>query len=465
MTTPILYLVVPSLMAFALFFLRKKPGLSVILSISLYFLIGLLALLQPFGEVLKIGTFSVEIGISVNVFGRGFILSNPDRYFLFVSCLTAILTIGGIRQVQTGVHAIPYLMLVLASLTAALAVDPFLYSAIFVEIATLLSMPILIKGKGALSKGVLRFLIFQSLAMPLILVGGWFVTGSQTNPSDLQQLGITGVLLATGFAFWLAVFPFHSWVPQLSEDVHPYIAGFILTVVPQTALLVILDFSNSVTWIRESSQYRLVILFVGIIMLVAAAIWGYFEKKLTRFVAYLVLFETGCLLILSGLQTVESMNAFYLSMVPRLISILLTGFCLSILYGYQETSNTEISGGGWKYPFASMGLIISLFSLIGFPLFGEFPYKFILLTMLGEDQPQMIVWIVVGFITMLIPIYTLIRRLFDANNKKIEIHESLKQIMIICVGVFLLLLIGVYPRLLDVIFSQLTKYLPVIGQL
>jgi hypothetical protein len=83
MTTPILYLVIPSIMAFALFFLRKNPRLSVILSISLYFLLGLLALFHSFGEVLKIGVFSIEIGTSVNVFGRGFILSNPDRYFLF----------------------------------------------------------------------------------------------------------------------------------------------------------------------------------------------------------------------------------------------------------------------------------------------------------------------------------------------------------------------------------------------
>jgi NADH-quinone oxidoreductase subunit N len=464
MTTPILYLVIPSILAFVLFFLRKKPGLSVILSMSIYFLLGLLALFHPFGEVLKIGVFSIEIGTSVNVFGRGFILSNPDRYFLFLLCLTAVLTIGGIRQVQTAVHDIPYLMLVLASLTAALAVDPFLYSAIFVEIATLLSMPILIKGKESLSKGVLRFLIFQSLAMPLILVGGWFITGSQTNPSDLQQLGITGLFLATGFAFWLAVFPFHSWVPQFSEDVHPYISGFILTVIPQTALLLILDFSNSITWIRESGQYRLIILTIGIIMLVAAAIWGYFEKIITRFTAYLVLFETGCLLILSGLQTIDSMKAFYLSLVPRLISILMTGFCLSIIYGNQKSSHTEISEVSWKYPIASMGLIISLFSLVGFPLIGEFPYKYILLTGLGENHPQMVVWIVVGFITMLIPIYNLIRRVFIIGNKKLEIHESMKQIFIISVGVLLLLLIGVYPKLLDVIFSQLTKFLPVVGQ-
>jgi len=463
MTTPVLYMALPSLVAIMLFALRKKPGLSVTLSISLYVILGLLALLQPFGEVLKVGGFSLEIGTTVNVFGRGFTLANPDRFFLFITCLTALLTIGGIRQVQAGVHAIPYLMLVLASLTSALAVDPFLYSAIFVEIATLLSMPILIHGKESLSKGVLRFLIFQSLAMPLILVGGWFVTGSQTSPSDLQQIKIAGLFLAIGFAFWLAVFPFHSWVPQLSDDVPSFIAGFILTVIPQTSLLVMLDFSNSVTWIRESSQYQLVILSIGLIMLVAAAIWGFFEKKISRFWAYVVLFETGCLLILSGLHTFDSTKAFYLTLVPRLISILLVGFSVSVITGSQRSSTIEIAGAGWKYPFATMGLIVGLFSIIGLPFLGEFPFKYILLTSLGEYQPQMKLWSIAGFLAMLIPTYKLIPRLFDSRSKKMMISESIKQILIISVGVFLLLLIGIYPKLLEVIFSQLTKYLPGIG--
>ena len=151
-------------------------------------------------------------------------------------------------------------MLIASSLTAALAVDPFVYSAIFVEIAVICSMPLLIHSGKPISKGALRFLIFQSLAMPLILLGGWLVAGSQASPSDIRQISIAGFLLGTGFAFWIAVFPFHTWIPQLSENTHPYIAGYLLTLFPQVALLVIIDFTYSITWIRESSLFGTIFL-------------------------------------------------------------------------------------------------------------------------------------------------------------------------------------------------------------
>ena len=208
MTTPVLFIAIPSVIAFGLFFLRGKPRLSITISMVLYLLLGFLALFQNFGEVVKIGAVSVDIGTTLIVFGRNLVLLNSDRYFLFLSCISILLTIGGIRYLQLRVNIIPYLMVILASLTAAIAVETFLYSSIFVEIAVLFSLPILIHAKRPLSKGVLRFLLFQSLAMPMILIGGWFISGTQSSPSDLQQLGVAGFFLATGFAFGWQFFLF-----------------------------------------------------------------------------------------------------------------------------------------------------------------------------------------------------------------------------------------------------------------
>ncbi len=459
MTTPILFILVPSLMAVMLFFLRKWLKLTEMLSISLYLILGSLAIFQNFGEVLKVGPLSIEIGTTIDLLGRGFTLANADRLFLSIMCITLLLSIGGARQAGVGVHIIPYLMLMVASLTAALAVDPFLYSAIFVEIAVLLSMPVLIHAKEPLSKGVVRFLIFQSLSMPLILLGGWFVAGNQASPSDVQQLGIAGFFLATGFAFWLAVFPFQSWIPQLSEDVHPYISGFILTVFPQAVLLVILDYMNSVTWIRESNYFGVIFISIGSIMIVAAALWGFFEKKVKRIFGYLVLFETGSLLILIGLQTVNTQEAFYLSLIPRLLALLLASFCLSLLIKDENSPNSEVLGSAWRYPFASVGLVVSLFSIIGYPPFGEFPFKFALISSLGVTQQLTAVWIIAGFIGMSIPIFGIIKSLIIPGKQKYVINESLKQILIICIGFFLLLLMGVFPRVLQLVFSHLIQYL------
>ncbi len=462
MSTPILYIALPVFSAFVLFFLRKKSKIMLTLSMTLYGMLSLLAYFHVFGEVLKIGSLSIALNTTLSILGREFILSNADRFFLIITCLSSLFWLGGLRTSGLSVNVIPYQMLVTASLTAALAVDPFVYSAIFVEIAVLCSMPLLIHAKAPLSKGVVRFLIFQSLSLPLILLGGWLVAGSQASPSDVQQIGFAGFLLGAGFAFWLAVFPFHTWIPQLSEDTHPYIAGFLLTLFPQVALLVIIDFSSSITWIRESSLFETIFTMVGIIMLVAAAFWSLYEKNVKRIFGNLVLFETGSLLILIGLQTTLTVEVFFLSLMPRFLSLLLASLCLTIILG-ADSSTGDISGSFRKFPFASIGLMFAFFSIIGLPPLGEFPFKLILFNSLESSSELKPVWLIIGFIGMLTPLFGIFTRFFQPSKSKFQIGETWAQIVLVCVGILLILLIGIFPGELRLIFSHLFQYLPFVG--
>jgi formate hydrogenlyase subunit 3/multisubunit Na+/H+ antiporter MnhD subunit len=460
MSTPILYIVVPGLAAILLFFLRGQPKLTVRLTFIFYLILGLIAFFQEFGQVLKLGLISIELKTSINILGRSFILDNPDRYFLVIMSMAFVFWLGGMKNAGIQINVIPYMMAALASLTAAIAVDPFLYSAIFIEIAVLLSMPILIHSGEPLSNGVLRFLIYQSISMPLILLGGWFVAGNQASPSDIQQLAIAGFFLSTGFAFWLGLFPFHSWVPQLSEDVHPYIGGFLLTFFPQAVLLLMIDFVASVSWIRESTWFGPIFQIIGTIMLATSALWSLFEKNPKRILGYLVLFETGTLLLLIGLYTSSSLQSFYLALIPRIIGLLLFSLSISILWRDKITGALSIDGKFWEFPFASIGLVVSMFSIVGLPPFGEFPFKYLLISSLGETSAINLIWVIIGFIVMLIPLFTILRKLFLPTLAKARIIESLSQILLLCSGFFLLLLIGIFPRVLQGMVTHLIIYLP-----
>jgi len=462
MSTPFLYTVIPALFAVAVIFLRKKSNLTIWSGMGLYLLLGLLAFVQRFGEVVKFGPLSVELRTSMLVFGRSFVLGNPDRYFLVISCVVVLLWLGGIRAAGLGLHLVPYMVLATASLTAAVAVNPFLYSAIFVEMAVLFSMPLLINSRDLLGKGVLRFLIFQSLSMPLILLGGWFIAGNQASPSDLQQLQIAAFFLGVGFAFWLAVFPLHSWVPQLAEDVSPYLAGFVLTFFPQVALLLMIDFTTSIAWIRESAFLGNTFLSVGTIMLVAAAVLGLVEKKVHRLFGDLILFETGALLLLIGIQTAASQEAFYLSLVPRFLAIMTATLCLAIINPVRPAAERETTGSFWNYPFASMGLLVSSLSIIGFPPFGEFPFKFLLVSSLATAAQSNLLWVLLGFAGMLLALLRTMSWSFLPVTR-LSVHESWPQIALVCIGVFLLLLIGIFPGVLSSVFANLIQSLPAGG--
>lgn len=462
MSTPFLYIGLPIVLAVSLFFIRKRERLSIIIGMSLFAGLCLLAYFHEFGEILKIGPLSVELRTTLSILGREFTLANPDRFFLIVTCLTSLTWLGGVKPSGLNVNVVSYQLLVVASLTAALAVDPFIYSAIFVEIAMLCAMPLLIHAGEPLGKGVLRFLIYQSISMPLILIGGWMLLGSQASPSDTQQLGIAGFFLATGFALWLAVFPFHSWVPQLSEDVPPYISGFLLTFFPQVALLVFVDFTSSITWIRESAIFGSILLVIGSLMLVITALWALHEKNVKRLLGFLVLFETGALLLLLGMQTELTIQTFYLAQIPRFLSIIAASLCVSIIFG-DDSSTPEMAGSFWRYPVASIGLLVSLFSIIGLPPFGEFPYKLIMINAIGTAQKTNPIWLILGFVGILLPVFGLMKRMFSSDETRVHVNEKLSQILLICIGIFLLLLVGLYPGGLQLLFTRILHYLPMSG--
>lgn len=464
MSTPVLFIAFPLLAAIGLLFLRKRTNLVLILSLSLYGILGLLSFVQNFGEVMKIGPLSIEISTSLNILGRSLELANRDRFFLVIVSLFMIFWLGGVKTSGVGINVIPYQMMVTSFLVSALAVEPFLYSAIFIEIGGICALPVLISSGKPLGKGVLRFLIFQSLSMPLILLGGWLLAGSQASPSDIQQLAIAGLFLGIGFAFWLAVFPFHSWVPQLSEDAHPYLAGFLLTMFPQVAIMVILDFVSGVTWIRESIYFGLIFLSIGSIMIFATAIWAVFEHNIQRLFGLVVLFETGSLLVLVSMKSTFALETLYLTLIPRFLTLALASLCISILLRTnQEREPVNLEGCLRNYPFASGGLVLSFFSIIGLPLLAEFPYKLILWNVLGSTHPTLLLWFLISFIAMLLPIFRFLLNSLKSEATGLLINESRLQILLICTGIFLLFLMGIFPSILNGIFTPLIQLIPVIS--
>ena len=461
MSLPVLFILIPLAVSIALLGFSKHNRMSVVVSFTLYVILGLVSLLHNFGEVMKLGPLSFELSTTLNVLGRLLILENQDRLYLVITSLFSIIWIGGIRSAGIDPRVIPYQLIVTALLTAALAVEPFIFSAFFVEIAVICSIPMLVKQGELIGRGVLRFLIFETLAMPLILMGGWLLAGNQASPSDIQQISIAGIFLGIGFAFWLAVFPFHSWVPQLSEDAPPYLVTFLLTIFPQMALIGILELASEVVWFRGSQLFSTVLLSIGTTMIVATAIWAFYERNVSRLFGFIVLFESGCLLLLLSLQLQLAIEILFLSLFPRALALALAGISISVMLQKGDSGRKlDISGSFRDYPFASSGLVISFFSVIGFPLLAGFPYKLILFELLKNLHPEVIIWMTLGLIGMLVPVVNLLIKMTRSEKAEFKINENWIQISLISVGGLLLILMGLFPNIIREIFEPFLQYLP-----
>ena len=461
MSLPVLFIVIPLAVSIALLVFTKQTRLSIFVSLILYTVLGLVSLLHDFGEVMKLGPLSFELKTTLNFLGRLLVLENQDRLYLVLASFFSVIWIGGIRAAGIESRVIPYQLIVTASLTAALAVEPFIFSAFFIEIAVICSIPMLVKQGEHIGKGVLRFLIFETLAMPLILLGGWLLAGNQASPSDIEQITIAGFFLGIGFAFWFAVFPFHSWVPQLSEDASPYLVTFLLTIFPQVALIGILEFASEVAWIRGSQLFSTVLLSIGTIMVVATAIWAFYEQKVARLFGFVVLFESGCLLLLVSLQTQLAIETLFLTLFPRALALALAGFSISVIFPKDDDGrNLTIHGSFRDYPFASGGLVLSFLSIIGFPLLAEFPHKLTLFELLRNLHPEVLIWVMIGLIGMLVPVANLMLKMTRSEKKEFNVKENWIQIFIIGVGGLILIIMGMFPNIFREIFAPLLQYLP-----
>jgi len=226
MNAPITWIISPAVVSIILFFIKNRK-------IRGYFYIGIsivFAVLTVFIKIDLIGErrlLSIAVSSNLNILGRNFILLENDKYLIFL--VYFFNAAWGFTSIVFNKSArfIPFGLMYTAFLLAAVSVEPFLYSALIIEVAVIMSIPLLVNSRTDRKNGISRYLIFQTLAMPFILLAGWFLAGGEINPVNPEQLVQATLLLGLGFIFWLAIYPFHSWVPMIFDETDPINSGFI----------------------------------------------------------------------------------------------------------------------------------------------------------------------------------------------------------------------------------------------
>ena len=445
MSAPLIWIIVPLAASILLWFFQEKQNLTLSMAVLLCLVLALTAVFQPLGSVLKLGPLSVEINTTLSIFGRSFILENADRFFLAFIYFAAVFWFIGSRLASVPAKFIPLSLAIISLLTAGLAVDPFLYAAVLIELAIIVMVPLLVTKGKRIGKGVLRFLIYQSLAMPFILFAGWILSGTQANPSDATQLNIAALFLGLGFAFWLAVFPFHVWMPQLSSETHPYIAGFVLSILPTVFLLIMLNFLDGLVWLKDAAFLPPVLKIVGVIMVVTGGLWAASQTDLRRLFGFAVIIESGFALLSISLRNSLGSELFYLSFIPRTLGLGVWALALSILQKHGiEPDLDNLKGQIRKFPVISLALLCAVLSSAGLPLLAGFPFRLELLEQFSTT-PVIVIWLLIGMAAFMFAACRLLAALIGNVGFKWSFNETPAQIIFLAAGAFFLILIGIIP--------------------
>ncbi len=465
MSAPILWIVIPFITGFLLlFFLRER--ISPMIGGAVAMILSLIALIFPIDTALLLGSISLKISPSIQFFGRSFSLTTADGSLLAIIYGLAALWFFGTEASGTANRFVSLGLMIVALLTASIAVEPFLFAALLLEMAAMLVVPLLVPPYQKPGRGVVRFLIYQTLAMPFILFSGWMLTGVEASPGDINTTVQAGTMLGLGFAFLLGIFPLYNWIPMLAEEAPPYVAGFLLWALPTFTVIFGLGFLDRYTWLRTSPQLSGAIQFAGVFMVASGGIFASLQKHIGRMMGYAAIAETGLLMLAMGLQSAEIVNVTFLMLIPRGFELAVWALGLSIIkrkvYSLQFN---EVRGLARSYPMAVAAIILAHLSMTGFPLLAGFPPRLALGQELASQSLITSFWVFLGILGLLVAATrTLAVFVMAEENTPWKLNESWMQMTMLGLGMIGLFILGMFPQILQPLLVNLPALFNRLGQ-
>ncbi len=405
-------------------------------------MLAILAWTVPLDTPFRFAGLSLKVSSSLSLLGRSLSFDKQTVYLLILLYSITAMWFYGVHLLPGMEVLIPWGFLFNGLLLTLLTVHPFLYAAIVLEALgfLLLFLP------RPPSLGILRFLAHQTLAFPLLLLSASL--GSDPSiMSDAARAPFVIALLGVALTLSVGIFPFHSWMPLLGAELHPYFASFLLWLLPLSTL----SFAGGI--LEQFSLYPDLFSFFrigGLLMILLGSGAMLVERHWGRALGFAVVLETGYGLL--SLSLGENGRFILLaSLFPRSLSLVLWGFSLSILYRQSNGSEQHnLEGLGRRFPFAAISLILAIFSMAGFPLLANFPWR---LSLWNELSTHSLLW---GFLFLLslsgILGYAL--RAFNALfTKKSESdqwqgEERLDEQILLSLGIVFLLILGLFPQIL-----------------
>lgn len=458
MSTVILWVFVPLAFSVILTLFNRHTNFTRWAAASITLVLAIGAALVNFDGLIQIGGRAYELSTSMSILGRRLVLGSSDRAFLMLIYSLGAFWFLGAPAAKTDRLFTPLGLAIIAVLVASLAVEPFLYAALLVEIAVLISIPMLVPPGKPVGQGVMRYLIFLTLGMPCILLGGWALDATQVSAANQALLFEALLLLALGLAFWLAIFPFYTWVPLLAGESHPYTAGFLFSLLPMVVFFLMLNFLDSYAFLRNSTFLFDGLKLAGTIMAATAGIWAAFQRDLTRLFGYAVIQETGYALLALSLRSETGLELFAGAIIPRLVGFGLFALALSVMQSHNISTKFEEEKQAFqRLPIATLACLVAIFSLGGLPLLAGFPIRQPLLEELGTGSLLIALWALVGSAGMIYGGLRYLGVLFRWEPKIGHLGETRYQAALLSAGIVILVVAGVSPTPLITIMLNVLK--------
>lgn len=266
--------------------------------------------------------------------------------------------------------------------------------------------------------------------------------------STILMLGVA--LLTVGFAFKIALVPFHMWTPDVYEGAPTSITAFMAAGVKSAAFVTFLRVFYA-AFLPLIKDWGDILWLIAVITMSYANLTALVQDNIKRMLAYSSIAHAGYILVafVTGEKLLSSSIIYYL-MAYTFMNI--GAFTCVALMGRKGEENLGIdsyAGLSGRHPFVSLCLTIFLLSLTGVPPLAGFMGKFYVFS--SAIRAGYIWLAIIGVLNSVVAAYYYLRVImymyFKEPVKEIgDIDLSSPYILVSLICIFFLLYMGIYPR-------------------
>ncbi|MFH1403590.1 MAG: proton-conducting transporter membrane subunit [Candidatus Altiarchaeota archaeon] len=434
--------------------------------LSLGFVLVLLPLFIAYGSH-TFGAHTREAYGTSIVPGIVYLFNTQKMIVILVLCLIAYLSVVsylGAFKNPSGVY-LSFMVLGVASCTAAVLTDDIFNFYVFLEIA-LITQVALVIATGTLEsiKASLKYLVVGNIAANMILLGAALLLSSagSLNVTDIENhlksmgpgiysspvLMLACGLLVFGWAYASGLYPFHNIKSELYGSAEPHAAGLIQT---QTKFILVSFALILLRLFRGVDSVRPVMLALSMGAMVFGVVMALRQDDYKRLLSYHAVSQAGY--VASGLSigTPLGIVAGIFHAVNNALykSALFVG-CECVKYRSRTTDFHRLGGALTAIPFVGVLVLGAKFAISGIPPFNGFQSKLLLLKSaldvgLPEIAVVMILVSIATFVSMMKAFYMIYLRRNDVES--IDEGVPVTHVVALFVLVALCVILGVYPEL------------------
>ncbi|MEW6670972.1 MAG: NADH-quinone oxidoreductase subunit N [Thermodesulfobacteriota bacterium] len=357
--------------------------------------------------------------------------------------------------------------LLLGSLTGMILMAATYHLIFFVIAFELVSLPsYVLVGFRRFSvksvEGSAKYIIFGAVCSVVMLYGIsllYGLTGSfqfeKIAPAladgGFQVTEVVALLcLLIGFGFKISLAPMHFWTPDAFEAAGADIAAWLGVASKSAALIALGRFVMLLTTTGESDFNHVIILtltVLAVLTMTVANLSAYWQKSVKRLLAYSSIAHAGYMVCGIAVSPVPEGMAAVIAYIVVYMLMNFGAFAVTGLIEKQTGSDDieSFSGLGSRCPKLSILMMIFLFSLVGLPPLAGFAVKWILISVLWQNNATLLV--VAILINTLFSLYyymRLARAMYFENTQlpAVTVPAPITALLVLCAGGLFALFVG-----------------------